>query len=197
MDTKLLLELENILYPNEVAHILKIMPTLYYSLFSINSDYYYSTVWLDEYLSQILFHRLKPYIPNIIEGKSFYNINDAFRVYRYDPGIAYRTTNKDIILPYGNKPYDKSILSIMIFLNDNYHGGEVVFGNRVIIPKLGKVVIYDNSLEYSVNRVTEYHKYELNTNILTYNNIQPSSISLPNIVSQHHIPSFNPYFKHI
>jgi hypothetical protein len=59
--------------------------------------------------------------------------------------------------------YDnKDTLAFIIYLNEDYIGGETIVDKKKIEPKTGRVVIFSNGrLEHSVNKIEEGIRYTL------------------------------------
>ena len=62
-----------------------------------------------------------------------------------------------------NPHYDKGdSLAFIIYLNDNYIGGETMVDKIKVTPKAGKIIIFSNSrLEHCVNKIEEGIRYTL------------------------------------
>ena len=57
---------------------------------------------------------------------------------------------------------DKDLLAFIIYLNDDYVGGETIVDKIKVIPKTGKIIIFSNGrLEHCVNRIEEGTRYTL------------------------------------
>ena len=75
--------------------------------------------------------------------------------------------NMEIVLwPKGSfmdPHYDEGdYLSFIVYLNDNYKGGETVINNIKIKPKKGSIVIFSNGLYlHNVNKVIDKERYTL------------------------------------
>ena len=54
----------------------------------------------------------------------------------------------------------------MIYLNDNYQGGETSFNDVIIKPKQGMALIFQHDVEHAGNPVTQGAKYVLRTDIM-------------------------------
>ena len=53
-------------------------------------------------------------------------------------------------------------LAFIIYLNEDYRGGETIIDNLKIKPKIGKIVIFSNGqLEHKVNKIKEGTRYTL------------------------------------
>ena len=61
-----------------------------------------------------------------------------------------------------HKDYKGDVFAALIYLNDDYSGGETCFENTKVIPETGKLVIFSNNdLIHSVNMVKENARYTL------------------------------------
>ena len=57
---------------------------------------------------------------------------------------------------------DKDLLAFIIYLNDDYIGGETIVDKIKVIPKTGRVIIFSNGrLEHCVNKIEEGTRYTL------------------------------------
>lgn len=59
-----------------------------------------------------------------------------------------------------------SFSTFMIYLNNNFKGGETTFSNNIITPVTGMAIIFLHSLEHSGNPIIEGTKYVLRTDIM-------------------------------
>lgn len=88
-----------------------------------------------------LWQRVKPYVPEQVDGKLVRGLNRRFRVYRYVPGAEYRCHIDGAWPPSGINPandnyiYDSSpptakqssLYTFLIYLNDDFEAGETTF----------------------------------------------------------------------
>jgi predicted 2-oxoglutarate/Fe(II)-dependent dioxygenase YbiX len=70
--------------------------------------------------------------------------------------------------PYRPAPHCKSLYTLMVYLNDDYEGGETRFPGlkRVVRPETGMVLIFPHRLRHEGLMVTRGTKYALHTFIL-------------------------------
>ena len=61
---------------------------------------------------------------------------------------------------------EASYYTILIYLNDNYIGGETVFDEITINPKAGTALIFRHDLEHTGSEVRSGIKYILRTDIM-------------------------------
>ena len=85
-------------------------------------------------LAQMLFSRMESNLPKRIENFSLVRINERFRFYRYKPGQKFLPHMDHWYQPGENQI---SLLSIIIYLNDKFSGGETRFMEQLtatVIP---------------------------------------------------------------
>ncbi|KAI5800396.1 hypothetical protein DFH27DRAFT_81264 [Peziza echinospora] len=123
--------------------------------------------WMaDEAFSNALFDRVKPFLPETIKGLPIKSLNRRYRCYRYVPGAVYRphvdgawppsgiSADGEYIYnasPPGSPQYSR--FTFLIYLNDEFDGGETTFfvpsespeGGlcvRSVKPRQGSVVVF-------------------------------------------------------
>ena len=63
---------------------------------------------------------------------------------------------------YDSTAKGKDLLAFIIYLNEDYSGGETIIDKKKIEPKTGRVVIFSNGrLEHSVNKIKKGNRYTL------------------------------------
>ncbi|PWY82148.1 hypothetical protein BO70DRAFT_379661 [Aspergillus heteromorphus CBS 117.55] len=95
---------------------------------------------IDTAFHDILWSRIRPYVPQSINGRLARGINRRFRVYRYVPGAEYRCHIDGAWPPSGILPDDtyvydaspeenrqSSMYTFLLYLNDEFEGGETTF----------------------------------------------------------------------
>jgi len=89
-------------------------------------------------------------------------LNKYFKIFNFK-----NVDNMEIVLwPKGSfmKPhYDKGdYLSFIVYLNDDYKGGETVINNITMKPKKGSIIIFSNGLYlHNVNKIIDKERYTL------------------------------------
>ncbi len=67
--------------------------------------------------------------------------------------------------------YSHQHLSSILYLNDNYKGGETVIGNNVIKPETGKVIFFSGTkIPHSVKKLIKGRRYTIPSWYCEYNN---------------------------
>ncbi len=86
--------------------------------------------------------------------------DDGYSLLRYDVGHFY-SEHVDYVLSTDATPY--RTLSVLVYLNDNYKGGEIVFRRQgiTIKPEAGSVVVFPSTCTHphEALKVTEGEKY--------------------------------------
>ena len=62
--------------------------------------------------------------------------------------------------------FEASYFTFMIYLNDDYEGGQTTFNHVTIEPKQGTALIFQHDLEHEGKAVTQGIKYVLRTDIM-------------------------------
>jgi prolyl 4-hydroxylase len=61
---------------------------------------------------------------------------------------------------------EKSFFSLLIYLNDNFVGGETIFENAIVKPVAGSALVFPHILLHSGAKVTQGIKYVLRSDII-------------------------------
>jgi prolyl 4-hydroxylase len=120
-------------------------------------------------LAEELWNKLAPHAPMSIGDSESIGLNELFRFYRYQPGqqfIKHRDQS------YIRNSREASYYTFMIYLNDNFNGGETRFKDLIIAPKKGAALIFYHYLEHEGAEVTEGIKYVLRTDIMFRLNVK-------------------------
>lgn len=90
-------------------------------------------------------------------------INESFRFYKYERGQEFKK-HKDC--SFIRNKNERSSYSLLIYLNDDFEGGETVFNKISLVPKIGTAVFFPHTLEHSSNKLLDGLKYILRTDIM-------------------------------
>jgi hypothetical protein len=131
----------------------------------------------DPELAKELFERLKNHIPAEWKGNAVAGFNERLRFLRYSPG-DYFDQHYDgcYVRPDGSQ---RSFLTVMLYLND---GGEEMVGGHTtflnvkkgkgplgpvsVMPKPGRVLIFQHDIMHEGSLVSSGHKYSMRTDIM-------------------------------
>jgi prolyl 4-hydroxylase len=120
-------------------------------------------LYKDSALAAALWTDIKPFAPKQIGLSVPIGLNELFRFYRYEPGQEFK---RHIDQSYIRNDREASYYTFMIYLNDNYSGGETKFSDIVIAPKKGQALIFLHSVEHEGSPVTSGVKYVLRTDVM-------------------------------
>ena len=116
-------------------------------------------------LAEALWQRVKPIVPDEIDGKMVVGLNERLRFYRYKAGQSF-TAHRDGYFLRENR--ERSLLTLILYLNDDYTGGETRFleSENLIIPQQGQVIVFSHQLWHEGLPVTKGCKYVLRTDVI-------------------------------
>jgi prolyl 4-hydroxylase len=114
-------------------------------------------------LAEELWKELAAHAPQSIGDSEAIGLNELFRFYRYQGGQKFRKHRDQ---SYIRNSREASYYTFMIYLNDNFQGGETRFNDLIIAPKKGSALVFYHYLEHEGAEVTEGVKYVLRTDIM-------------------------------
>ncbi len=117
----------------------------------------------DERLALRIYDRIVPAIPELM-GKRPAGIKPRWRVYRYDVGQFFGLHGDQ---SYAGPNGQRSLLTLIIYLNDGYQGGETDFpeiGERVH-AEVGKALLFQHMVLHEGAAVTRGRKYVLRSDV--------------------------------
>ncbi len=117
-----------------------------------------------EEFAEIIWNNIKEYVPRKYhERYTSIGVNEQFRLYKYFKGQVFESHQDSPCIRNEN---ERSFYSLLIYFNDNFKGGETIFENLSIKPKVGKAVFFPHTLIHSGALVIEGSKYILRTDIM-------------------------------
>lgn len=114
-------------------------------------------------LATEIWKELKEYAPQKIGLSQAIGLNELFRFYKYQPGQLFKKHRDQSFI---RNEIEASYFTFMIYLNDNYEGGETTFNEIIIQPKTGNALIFLHDLEHEGSPVVSGIKYVLRTDIM-------------------------------
>ncbi|MDP4217032.1 MAG: 2OG-Fe(II) oxygenase [Bacteroidota bacterium] len=114
-------------------------------------------------LAENLWQKLKPYAPVRIGNSKAVGLNELFRFYKYQAGQEFKRHRDQSFI---RNEIEASYYTFMIYLNDNYEGGETKFDTQTVKPKQGTALIFFHDLEHEGGLVRTGIKYVLRTDIM-------------------------------
>lgn len=118
----------------------------------------------DNELAKKLFERAAGFLPQTHENYTISDFNEMFRIYKYSPGQRFKMHRDGSYLRNEN---EKSFYTFLIYLNDNFEGGETEFeGLFTVAPKKGSALVFHHPLRHEGKTLVSGFKYVLRTDIM-------------------------------
>ena len=117
----------------------------------------------DPDLAAFLFERARSFLPDRIEDWQLLGLNERFRFYRYTPE-QYFKWHKDGF--YCRSKTEVSQLSLLLYLNGDYEGGETEFRWDVIKPEAGMALAFPHLMMHQGAPIISGSKYVLRTDVM-------------------------------
>lgn len=114
-------------------------------------------------LAADLWGRLRDFVPAALGGRQARGVNERFRYYRYTPGQKF-SWHSDGAFVRDNG--ETSLLTFMIYLNDEYEGGATEFSFAAVHGNLGMALLFEHQLSHQGAEVTRGRKYVLRSDVM-------------------------------
>lgn len=134
----------------------------------------------DRAFVQCLLQRIASHLPTPFKGENLLEINERLRFLRYDKGDQFQ--------PHCDASFGRpdnsaeTLITLQIYLNDNFKGGETTFLHRrcgtskciPVVPKTGMILVFEHNILHEGSLVKQGRKYTIRTDVLytkkRYNN---------------------------
>jgi len=117
----------------------------------------------DEALSARLWEKLAPTCPKKIEGLAAIGLNEHFRFYKYEDAQRFKKHRDG---RYRRHEMEESRITFMVYLNDDFEGGETSFEHRLVKPEAGMALCFMHELKHEGRPVTSGSKYVLRSDVM-------------------------------
>lgn len=136
---------------------------------------YFRVILNDHDLAYQLYKRLDKFIPKTVDGKRVVGLNNIFRFSKYIRGGDFKI-HKDGVNQ--DSQGNRSIMTLNIFLNDEFEGGETDFfyssdENNLrysVKPKAGRGALFYAQQYHRGNMVTKGVKWLIRTDVMVCDN---------------------------
>jgi prolyl 4-hydroxylase len=119
--------------------------------------------FIDFDLANRIWEKFKPFAVNRFANSEVLGLNEMFRFYKYEKGERFK---KHIDGSYIRNEEEASYFTLMIYLNDDFEGGETVFQDHNIQPKKGMALVFYHGMKHSGEEIKAGIKYVLRTDIM-------------------------------
>ena len=117
----------------------------------------------DSTTAEELWNKLEPFCLKFYKGYSVVGLNERLRFYRYHPGQLFRW-HKDGSFRRENG--ETSRLTFMVYLNEEFAGGETLFEHLSVSPKTGMAILFAHGYLHEGGEVFNGTKYVLRTDVM-------------------------------
>jgi predicted 2-oxoglutarate/Fe(II)-dependent dioxygenase YbiX len=117
----------------------------------------------DVKLATVLWLRLRDRLPPFLDGRQAVGLNERFRFYRYQHGQRFAGHVDGV---YRRSNGEESRLTLMIYLNDDFEGGETAFLNVTVKPMRGMALAFRHELFHEGRQISRGKKYVLRSDVM-------------------------------
>lgn len=122
----------------------------------------------DKSWAQELFERADIFLPKVHEEYKLLDFNEMFRMYKYTPGQRFKMHRDGSFI---RNEEEKSFYTFLIYLNDDFEGGETDFENLfTVVPKKGTALVFYHPQRHEGKMLISGTKYVLRTDVMYSNN---------------------------
>ncbi|WP_425617040.1 prolyl hydroxylase family protein [Anatilimnocola sp. NA78] len=114
-------------------------------------------------LAADLWKRVTDYVPHRLGDATAGGINERFRYYRYDIGQQFDWHYDGA---YERPNGERSKLTFMIYLNDDFLGGQTSFEGITVVPETGLALFFVHQIRHKGQPVHRGRKYVLRTDVM-------------------------------
>ncbi|OON66917.1 prolyl hydroxylase family protein [Hymenobacter sp. CRA2] len=116
-----------------------------------------------EELAQTLWEKAQEFIPTPFGHSVATGLNELFRFYRYQRGHQFRGHFDE---SYARSSTEASLFTFMMYLNDNFQGGDTAFRAVRVRPRQGAALLFEHRLFHEGSEVRQGVKYVLRTDVM-------------------------------
>ncbi len=123
----------------------------------------YRLLYKDVGLAEQYWAALAPYCPQKLEHCTAIGLNEQFRFYKYESKQRFK---RHIDGRFQRNEQEESRITFMIYLNDDFTGGETAFDDVVIQPKTGTALCFIHEQKHEGCPVVEGTKYVIRSDVM-------------------------------
>lgn len=116
----------------------------------------------DEVLANLIWEGIKKQVPEVISGSYALGLDTTFRCYKYVPGNYFNWHVDGATKKNGNQ----SKFTVLVYLNEDYTGGETEFEPFKIKGTTGGVLVFPHKVLHQGSEVSSGIKYVMRTDIM-------------------------------
>lgn len=119
--------------------------------------------FIDFAQAETVWKKFKPFAVEKFANSEATSLNEMFRFYKYETGQRFK---KHIDGSYIRNEKEASYFTLLIYLNDDFTGGETIVGEHVIKPKQGSALVFYHGIKHSGEPIIDGVKYVLRTDVM-------------------------------
>lgn len=123
----------------------------------------YRLLYPNEVLADQFWQKLKDHCPDFIENNQAVGLNEQFRFYKYEFDQRFK---RHIDGRFRRNDQEESRITFMIYLNEDFEGGETSFDQVSIQPKTGSALCFIHEQKHEGCPVTKGIKYVLRSDVM-------------------------------
>jgi predicted 2-oxoglutarate/Fe(II)-dependent dioxygenase YbiX len=110
-----------------------------------------------------LFEKVRDELPEVIGQWQLKGLNEQVKIYKYTKGQQFKM-HRDA--PYVRHDNEQSFLTMMVYLNEGFEGGDTFFLDQQVKSETGKCLIFWQDQLHAGMEVTEGVKYAIRTDVM-------------------------------
>ncbi|GAL84189.1 hypothetical protein MYP_1417 [Sporocytophaga myxococcoides] len=114
-------------------------------------------------LASMLWTRLEDFCPKDLDNSFPLGLNEQFRFYKYELDQRFK---RHIDGRFRRNETEESRITFMIYLNEEYEGGETAFDEVTIFPRTGMALCFIHELKHEGCPVKKGVKYALRSDVM-------------------------------
>ena len=120
-------------------------------------------IYDDQDLANDLYERAKPNLLDRFGNLTVHGLNSRFRFYKYSSGQQFKAHQDG---SYIKDATTWSEFTFMVYLNDDYNGGQTKFLKTTVEPEAGLALVFKHQLVHEGCPVTSGVKYVLRSDVM-------------------------------
>ncbi len=123
----------------------------------------YRLLYHNQEMATNFWQKLQPFCPAEIENWKASGLNEQFRFYKYNSSQRFK---RHIDGRFKRNEEEESRITFMIYLNDNFEGGETAFDEVTIVPVTGNALCFIHEQKHEGKPVLSGTKYALRSDVM-------------------------------
>lgn len=119
--------------------------------------------FIDHDLAERLWEKFKPYAVEHFAESMALGFNEMFRFYKYEPGQRFKPHFDG---SYVRNEEEASHFTFMIYLNDDFEGGNTSFEQHEVKPEKGTALVFYHRMKHAGEELISGTKYVLRTDVM-------------------------------